>query len=73
MEVNGFKGNEIICDAMRQVLDFCNFLKKILIFFYFCQWYEEIPFLSYNFFGRNFVPKVDDTREHEKDTLSLCF
>ena len=28
MEVNGFKGNEIICDAMRQVLD--TFLEGIL-------------------------------------------
>ena len=30
MEVNGFKGNEIICDAMRQVLDSCNLFTTFL-------------------------------------------
>ena len=58
MEVNGFKGNEIICDAMRQVLDSCNFFK----FFFYANGMRKYLFSPTTFSEGILYRKSNDTK-----------
>ena len=62
MEVNGFKGNEIICDAMRQVLDSCNFFLIFLIFFFFANGMRKYLFCPTTFSEGILYRKSNDTK-----------
>ena len=78
MEVNGFKGNEIICDAMRQVLylilvSFLNFY-FFLFFFIFANGMRKYLFSPSTFSEKEVCNESQMIqREHEKDPLSLSF